>query len=266
MSKDSTSPFSARSCWFRSVSSIPPESYPGFLRLICVSECVLLPLASLGKNFFVYHNSFSLSLVIFQFSVSISQLAIDNWIKYKQKPTQGQPEDKPWEARTVLMKVQNQLQRDVELSMQTVVSCLAGYPERYGSHTPATLCFKPFIDCIDADDQARGHVEILRPEDSRHGTPATESFSVQGHGKHVTLSNLRLDYALRPDGLDNSRCTTFGCAGRSANCHARQADRRCRPTGAQTRSTRKSTRPSNPIQRRAKCRTRELALSYLSLP
>jgi hypothetical protein len=115
------------------------------------------------------------SLFLFKFSVSISQLAIDNWIKYKEKPKQGQPEDKPWEARTVLMKVQNQLQRDVELSMQTVVSCLADYPERYVSHTPATLCFKPFIDCIDADDQAREHVEILRPEDSRQGT-ATESF------------------------------------------------------------------------------------------
>ena len=109
----------------------------------------------------------------------------------------------------MLMKVQNQLQRDVELSMQTVVSCLAGYPERYVSHSPATLCFKPFIDCIDADDQARGHVEILRPEDSLQGTPATESFSVQGHGKHVTVSNLRLDYALRPDGLDNCSLYDF---------------------------------------------------------
>ena len=132
------------------------------------------------------------------------QAALEKWEKYKPK-TQA---DNGWQARTVLVKVHNQLQRDVELSMQTVVSSLADYPERYVSHIPTMFIFKPFLDFIEADDQLRGHDEVYTSETATAST-TSESFAVCGNGNNLSISNLRLDYAMRPDGLDNCSLYDF---------------------------------------------------------
>ena len=97
----------------------------------------------------------------------------------------------------------NHLQRDVQLSLQTVVSTLAGFPERYVSHKPVSLCTIPFLALIEQDDRERGNSEC-EYKAAGEGAPMGEQFrtvKMDSGGRVVT--NLRLDYELRPDGLDD---------------------------------------------------------------
>ena len=102
--------------------------------------------------------------------------------------------------KIVIEMVHNQLQRDVELSLQTVVACLAGYPERYVSHIPVLLLLQPFVDWVESEDAKQELPEL--PVHPAHRD--TESFGIMS-GKlagQVTISNQRMDYCLRPAGLN----------------------------------------------------------------
>ena len=106
------------------------------------------------------------------------------------------------EAHAFLNKVHYYLQRDVQLSMQTVVHTLAGFKERYLSHKPVKLNLTPFLSCLEDDDAKREHAEC--EFERRAPKDRNEHFHVQeaDDGRRF-LANARMDYELRPKGLDN---------------------------------------------------------------
>jgi hypothetical protein len=104
-------------------------------------------------------------------------------------------------TKIVIEMVHNQLQRDVELSLQTVVACLAGYPERYVSHIPVLLLLQPFVDWVESEDAEQEVPEL--PLHPAHRD--TESFGIMSGklGRQLTIYNQRMDYCLRPAGLSD---------------------------------------------------------------
>jgi len=137
----------------------------------------------------------------------LTEMAVDQFQKWqdKTKPAEQQ-------AKSLLIKIYNHLQRDVELSLQTVVHTLAGFQERYLSHTPVSLCTPPFLSLIEQDDELRHHVEVsIQQSDSRHAG-ASESFRAVPISENESVAvNLRMDYQLRPDGLDECCLYDYVC-------------------------------------------------------
>ena len=121
-------------------------------------------------------------------------------------------------SRALLLSVHLHLQRDIELSMQSVVHTLAGYQERYVSHKPVTLCTASFLSGLEQYDAERGifECEYDTPGDGVDGDSKkkSENFMLAHHTvvqdgeskqdiKQTFAWNQRLDYQLRPDGVDN---------------------------------------------------------------
>jgi len=109
------------------------------------------------------------------------------------------------DSRDLLTKVHNALQRDVELSFQTVVASMAGFPERYRSHTYHNLIMAPFLQWL-----AESGLEDC--PDQQSSSTGGDSLLVSDVKGQFTLSNQRMDYTFRPDGLDNCSLYDFvGC-------------------------------------------------------
>ena len=114
------------------------------------------------------------------------------------------------QSRSLLLKVHSHLQRDVELSLHSVVHTLAGFKERYVSHKPIKLCTTSFLSCLEQDDAQRGHFEC--EYELNTGASKYERFRVtHTQDARAFVSNQRLDYQFRPVTLDNCCLYDFIC-------------------------------------------------------
>lgn len=111
---------------------------------------------------------------------------------------------------TLLKLVHSYLQRDVELSFQSVVHTMAGYQERYISHNPTKLHTVPFLLRLEQDDDERGCYDCSYDELPDSESRRKERLRVTktkdlpaDDKKNIFVHNDRLDYELRPAGLDN---------------------------------------------------------------
>ena len=129
--------------------------------------------------------------------------------RHKLYKKSGLPDDPQKEAKTILVRIFNQLQRDVELSFQAVVASLAGLPERYVSEEPLILSIQPFLVCIEGDDRERGHEEIDSTEHEANQGGFGESFRIMKSRFGNSISNIRMDYQLRPTGLEHCSLYDF---------------------------------------------------------
>jgi len=112
-------------------------------------------------------------------------------------------------CRDLLSKVHNALQRDVELSFQTVIAATAGFPERYRSHTFHNVILAPFLHMlVESDLDCAGSDGESSPAS---GAPSGDSLMISDVNGQRTLSNQRMDYTLRPAGLDD--CSLYDFVG-----------------------------------------------------
>lgn len=129
-------------------------------------------------------------------------------------------------AKSLIVKVHNHLSRDVELAMETVVYTLAGFPERLLSHKPVTLSITPFLSCIEQDDRQRNHTECdFVPDDDWTASTSERFTAVRTSKNGKVLTNLRMDYELRSDGLAN--CCLYDyrmCWEKAKRCAESHAD------------------------------------------
>jgi len=110
------------------------------------------------------------------------------------------------ECSDLLNKVHNSLQRDVEFSFQTVMAAMAGFPERYCSHIYHSLIMAPFLRMITESDLNQSDQQSVMSDSS-----TGDSFLISEANGQTTLSNQRMDYTLRPDGLDG--CSLYDFVG-----------------------------------------------------
>ena len=83
----------------------------------------------------------------------------------KQHADSGAAAEPDSEAKTLLTRIQNQLLRETELPLQTVVAQLSGLPECACSHSSRfrKLVLWPFLQLTETSDQKRGHVQDAMP-------------------------------------------------------------------------------------------------------
>ena len=116
-------------------------------------------------------------------------------------------------CRDLLSKVHNSLQRDVELSFQSVMAAMAGFPERYRSHTYHNLIMAPFLQMLAETDDTADSIG----QHSGAAGASGDSFFISNVNGQKTLSNQRMDYMLRPAALDNCSLYDFvGCWDKQA--------------------------------------------------
>jgi len=96
--------------------------------------------------------------------------------------------------------MQAQVARDTEVSAASVAANLLGYKDRICNHDFDKLVLWPFIIMAEQSDTERGHDAENAYE---IGTTADAEFlkPTISNGK-VSVSNLRMNYMFRPDGLD----------------------------------------------------------------
>jgi hypothetical protein len=134
------------------------------------------------------------------------------------------PEDlkqSEWDARSLLTRLEYQIERDSEFSATTVDAHFLGLEERVTSHKFEKMVIWPFLQHAEEADKQSGH-----PEDTsfKGGHEHGEQLVISRSGK-TAAKNLRWNYCLRPEGLGDIGLYDFvsyyECVSRSA---ARQGD------------------------------------------
>jgi hypothetical protein len=109
------------------------------------------------------------------------------------------------ESKSLLNRIYNQIQRDVELSSHLITASLCGFPERLHSHTFAKLVIYQFLEATEASDRERDKNSGERnwTFDSTNSTNTEETVNLKRVKGRLSASNLRIDYLLRPSEFDN---------------------------------------------------------------
>ena len=137
-------------------------------------------------------------------------LFANSYAEYNKTPLDDQGNrDGQRQCRDLLNKVHNALQRDVELSFQTVTAALGGFPERYRSHEFHNLIMAPFLTLISESDSIQDSQKTQ--QDIARDSTSGDSLLISEVNGRVTLSNQRMDYAMRPDCLE--ACSLYDFVG-----------------------------------------------------